>query len=117
MDQLPNFVKFLFSLPDPETPKDGAESSSDGQSLPRQWPTPDAGVTTRVNRSASPNAATRPALARMAGGRNRLNPKFAAWLMGWPPSWVALTLLEPAEMASFLSRQRWHLSRLLERQG
>jgi hypothetical protein len=45
------------------------------------------------------------------GSRRRLNPAFVCWLMGWPLMW---THPEPinfgaAEMASYLSRQRWLL--------
>ena len=41
----------------------------------------------------------------------RLNPKFVAWMMGFPPGW---TSCGPTEMQSYLSRQRTHLRSLLE---
>ncbi len=42
--------------------------------------------------------------------RPRLNPAFASWLMGWCPGMEsALHPSGSSEMASFLSRGRWHL--------
>ena len=40
----------------------------------------------------------------------RLNPRFVEWLMGWPHGW---TDFAPVAMESYLSRQRWLLSYLL----
>jgi hypothetical protein len=48
--------------------------------------------------------------------RRRLNPAFVEWLMGWPPNWTVAgpTGFGPAEMESWLSRQRMRLWSLLE---
>lgn len=79
LDQLPNFVRFRFSLP--------AQPTTDGA-------------------TSSPNT---------RNSRQRLNPAFACWLMGWPWWW---TNPEPisfarSEMASYRFRLQLHLSSLL----
>jgi hypothetical protein len=51
----------------------------------------------------------------LPGHRRKLNPIFVTWLMGWPLWWL-LSVPEPLGrlgMASYLSKQRTHLSRLL----
>lgn len=55
-----------------------------------------------------------PALSLPEGwGSSRLylNPRFVEWLMGWPDEWTGSA---PAEMASYLYRQRLQLAILLE---
>ena len=82
-DQLPNFVAMNFpsSLPAPEQPSSGGESSKSDQTSPR-----------------------------------RLNPRFVAWLMGWPPG---LSSCDSSEMAASLpawrSRSLACIQRYLER--
>lgn len=63
----------------------------------------------RARRATSGAPYVRPSL------RKRLTPAFDAWLMGWPIWWSAtgVTGCGPSAMESYLSRQRWHLSRLL----
>lgn len=43
--------------------------------------------------------------------RQRLNPAFACWLMGWPIWWTnpALTSCAKLEMESYRCRLQWHL--------
>lgn len=73
------------SLPAPETPTPGDSSSTAG---PTSHPQP----------------------------KRRLNPLFVEWMMGWPGQWsIASTACGPAEMESFLSQQRAHLSSYLLR--
>ena len=48
--------------------------------------------------------------ADWAGSRLYLNPRFVEWLMGWPDEWTACA---PAEMESYLYRQRTQLACLL----
>lgn len=50
--------------------------------------------------------------------RRRLNPAFAAWLMGIPPMWVhpEVTSCEQLGMESYRSKLRSHLSLFLEGQ-
>jgi DNA (cytosine-5)-methyltransferase 1 len=50
--------------------------------------------------------------------RKKLNPLFTAWLMGWPIWWCSKepTPYGNAATASYLSRQRWLLRRLLSGQ-
>ncbi len=45
----------------------------------------------------------------------RLNPLFVGWLMNWPMGWTSLeaTSSVSSEMASWFSKQRWHLRTLL----
>lgn len=45
------------------------------------------------------------------GSPRRLNPAFAAWLMGWPWWWTnpALTSCAKSAMASYRCRLQWHL--------
>lgn len=43
--------------------------------------------------------------------KRKLNPLFVEWLMGFPLGWTGF---EPVETRSYLSRQRWLLSCLLE---
>lgn len=50
--------------------------------------------------------------------RQRLNPQFVDWLMGWPPGWTStdLTACDAEEMESYRSKLHSHLSLLLGEQ-
>jgi len=105
-----------------------------GTPLPAQavgWATP----TTRDGKDGgtpSPNAPTNSLLGHQAprmltggpqlslpegwaGSRLYLNPRFVEWLMGWPDQYTSggWTDCAPAEMESYLSRQRTQLACLL----
>ncbi len=51
--------------------------------------------------------------------RQRLNPNFVDWLMGWPPGMTNTepTACDAEAMASWRSKLDWHLSSLLGEQG
>lgn len=105
----------------------------------RLWPTPDVSVTTTSNRSCSPNAADRPALAKAARihslpdpatstpgpasspsaqtspppspPKRRLNYRFVAWLMGFPEGWLDLHAPTPSAPSATPSCRRRPRSR------
>lgn len=68
----------------------------------------------QMSRSSLPAQATSPAGATSSPNgrtsRPRLNPAFVEWLMGWPDGWTACA---PAEMGSYLYKQRMQLVCLL----
>lgn len=101
--------------PTPRTVTGGSESAErkkhlgrmesgggDLQAIAIQFTPPDRPTSTP---GVTPSNATR-----------HLNPRFAAWLMGWPPDWACvLRSCEPLEMAWWRYRQRWHLFAWLRR--
>lgn len=103
--------------PAPTTPRDGPASSPSGPTSPRRWSTPISGD---AHLGSNQDAAQRRmeegkvTLSRQVEvaqtGKRRLNPAFVEWLMGWPPGW---TDFAPVATASYRSRQRWLLQRLL----
>lgn len=80
--------------PDPETPKDGESSSSDGPSSPPRWPEEQALEETWPTPAGQTGQGGASGLGGGSGNRKktkdlgvevrRLNPRFVAWLMGWP---------------------------------
>jgi len=90
----------------------GDGSSNDGPISPRLWTTPcqdDTG--SRAGKYAQGGTALS---AQTKRGKKRLNVLFVSWLMGIPPGWIESTSFGPAEMQSYLSRQRG-LLQLLQR--
>jgi hypothetical protein len=114
--------------------------------LMAQWPTPAArdyrseqgGVRTmdHFNRPSGPSLSafvthspSSPQAQQISDGeqsspsaptsRQRLNPAFGCWLMGWPVWWTnpAITRSVKSEMASYRCALRSHLSSLLDEQG
>lgn len=98
------------SLPAPETPTPGDTSSTDGSGSHRPWQTPSAGDGERGGTKERSKAG----LSLRAQVKKQLNPTFVEWLMNLPLFWTASTGFEPAGMASYLSRQRQHLSAYLQ---
>ena len=124
MDQLPNAVAHLFSLPDRPTGMLGAMSFTDRRTLHRHLAA--AGLFKRPRTiSLAWSAPTRPAsrnpartawrtatsYQRWATKRDRfwtsarLNPIFVEWLMGWPPG-HALCLCSATEFHRFKRRMQ-----------
>lgn len=106
----------LFSPRDRETAP-GDPSLMDGQISPRRWMTPRSKEdgNYQYDRSA-PEGKRLTLTGQTRSAKKKLNPNFVDWMMGFPVGWTSvLTDFAPAEMQSYLSKQRWLLSRLLER--
>lgn len=80
-----------FSHPDPMMPPDGSPSWHAGKTMPRLWPTaaamdahdiPNGNPEERRKKGGCANLSQ---MVREGQDDLRLNPRFVAWLMGWPP--------------------------------
>lgn len=103
LDQLPNFVQFRFSPRGRMIQRGSLSLTSTRNCLPPSWPTASASTGT-----------DQPDLL----SRARLNPGFAAWLMGWPWWWTNPAPISCAvsEMVLWRCKLLRHLSCLLGEQ-
>lgn len=110
LDQLPNFVKFCWPTPAASDSTRGGQQTErmTGQTLVQTVNSLCSHPVLSIHDGAELSPTTRTL-------RQRLNPAFACWLMGWPTWWTSPGRISSAasEMELWRSRLISHLSRLL----
>lgn len=110
--------------------KEGQRRGQLDEAAEQKWPTPDASTAKYRLRGDSQQSKSLEAASRLSShqvpepqngetssppartSRQRLNPAFVCWLMGWPTWWTRLepTSYGPEEMESWRSKLRSHLA-------